>query len=52
MLIFCHEDIEKDLRQLKHCAAPRESLEAWERLFELKGLKRLQVLINILVLVY
>ena len=33
-----HEDIEKDLRNLRRCAAPLESLEAWERLFCLKGL--------------
>lgn len=39
MEISRHEDIEKDLDNLHHYAAPRESLEAWERLFILKGLR-------------
>ncbi|MDO8522394.1 MAG: hypothetical protein Q7S08_03855 [bacterium] len=34
-----HEDIEKDFHALKRFAAPQASLEAWERLFSLKGLK-------------
>jgi hypothetical protein len=34
-----HEDIEKDLRNLRRFQAPLESLEAWERLFCLKGLR-------------
>ena len=33
-----HENIEKDLRNLRRFPAPLESLEAWERLFSLKGL--------------
>lgn len=39
MEISRHEDIEKDLRCLKNFLSARESLEAWERLFALKGLK-------------
>ena len=39
MEIVRHEDIEKDLRNLRRFPAPLESLEAWERLFSLKGLK-------------
>ncbi|MBU3901106.1 hypothetical protein KJ590_02445 [Patescibacteria group bacterium] len=39
MEIFRHPDIEKDFRALKRFAAPKESLEAWERLFCLKGLR-------------
>lgn len=38
MEIIRHEDIEKDLKNLRRFSAPRESLEAWERLFCLKGL--------------
>lgn len=34
-----HDDLEKDLRKLNRYPAPRESLEAWERLFCLKGLR-------------
>lgn len=34
-----HCDIKKDLRKLKRFSAALESLEAWERLFYLKGLK-------------
>jgi len=39
MEIVRHEDIEKDLRNLRRFPAPLESLEAWERLFSLKGLR-------------
>lgn len=39
MDLFRHEGIEKDLHALKRFAAPRESLEAWERFFLFKGLK-------------
>ena len=39
MEIFRHDDIEKDLRNLRKFSAPRESLESWENLFRLKGLK-------------
>ena len=39
MQIFRHEDIEKDFKNLKKFPAPEESLEAWERLFYLKGVK-------------
>ena len=38
MEISRHPDIEKDFRALRRFAAPKESLEAWERLFCLKGL--------------
>ncbi len=38
MNIVRHEDVEKDLRNLRRFTAPLESLEAWERLFYLKGL--------------
>lgn len=38
MNIVRHDDIEKDLRNLRRFQAPLESLEAWERLFYLKGL--------------
>src|SRR3989338_10578780 len=38
MRVIRHEDIEKDLRNLQRFSAPLESLEAWERLFGLKGL--------------
>lgn len=34
-----HDDLEKDLRKLNRFPAPLESLEAWERLFCLKGLR-------------
>jgi hypothetical protein len=34
-----HDDLEKDLRKLNRFPTPRESLEAWERLFCLKGLQ-------------
>jgi hypothetical protein len=39
MQIFRHCDIEKDLKSLKRFPAPEESLESWERLFCLKGIK-------------
>jgi mRNA-degrading endonuclease RelE of RelBE toxin-antitoxin system len=39
MLIERHYELEKDFRNLKRFPAPVESLEAWERLFYLKGLK-------------
>ena len=39
MEISRHDDIEKDLKKLKRFAAPEESLEAWERLFSLKGVR-------------
>ncbi|MDO8676068.1 MAG: hypothetical protein Q7K16_00170 [Candidatus Azambacteria bacterium] len=39
MEIFRHSDIEKDFRTLRRFSAPQESLEAWERLFCLKGLR-------------
>ncbi|MEI7424740.1 MAG: hypothetical protein WCK10_01325 [Candidatus Staskawiczbacteria bacterium] len=38
MKIIRHEDIGKDLKNLRRYSAPLESLEAWERLFCLKGL--------------
>jgi hypothetical protein len=38
MEIIRYCDIEKDLKNLKRFPASRESLEAWERLFSLKGL--------------
>jgi len=41
MNIVRHEDIEKDLRNLRRFQAPLESLEAWERLFCLKGLREM-----------
>ena len=39
MKLFRHDDIEKDFRNLRRFPAPEESLEAWERLFVLKGIK-------------
>jgi len=39
MRVIRHDDIEKDLRNLRRFSAPLESLEAWERLFCLKGLR-------------
>ncbi len=38
MEVIQHEDIEKDLKDLRRFPAPKESLEAWERLFCSKGL--------------
>lgn len=38
MDLLRHEDIEKDFHALKRFAAPKESLEAWERFFSFKGL--------------
>lgn len=39
MQLSRHYEIENDLKKLKRFQAPLESLEAWERLFCLKGLK-------------
>lgn len=39
MEIGRHDDIEKDLKKLGRYPAPRESLEAWERLLLLKGIR-------------
>ena len=39
MTIRRHDAIEKDVRNLGRFPAPKESLEAWERLFCLKGLR-------------
>lgn len=39
MEIFRHDDLFKDFKRLKRFSAPEKSLEAWERLFCLKGLK-------------
>ena len=39
MKISRHFEIEKDFKNLKRFPAPMESLEAWERLFVLKGIK-------------
>lgn len=39
MEVVRHQDIEKDLKNLRRFPAPLESLEAWERLFCLKGLR-------------
>jgi len=39
MEISRHDDVKKDFRALRRSAAPKESLEAWERLFCLKGLR-------------
>src|SRR3989344_214711 len=39
MDLFRHEGIEKDFDVLKRFAAPRESLDAWERFFAFKGLR-------------
>jgi len=39
MDIVWHDDIERDLKRLNGFPPPRESLEAWQRLFCAKGLK-------------
>lgn len=39
MEIVHHEDLEKDFKKLKKYPAPKESLESWERLFNLKGIR-------------
>lgn len=39
MDIVWHDGIERDLKRLNGFPAPRESLEAWQRLFCSKGLK-------------
>lgn len=44
MNIVRHEDIEKDFKNLRRFQAPLESLEAWERLFGLKGLRETPVI--------
>lgn len=41
MEIFRHPDIKKDFHALKRFVAPDDSLEAWERLFCLKGLREM-----------
>ena len=38
MNVVRHEDIEKDLRNLRRFLTPLQSLSAWERFFSLKGL--------------
>jgi len=38
MEVIHHEDLEKDFRKLNRFPAPEASLEAWEKLFVLKGL--------------
>ena len=39
MKVVRHEDVEKDLKNLRRYSAPLESLEAWELFFGLKGLQ-------------
>ena len=39
-----HDDLEKDFRSLRRFPAAKESLEAWERLFCLKGLRETPVI--------
>lgn len=39
MQIFRHSEIDRDLKKLKRFQTPLESLEAWERLFYLKGIE-------------
>jgi len=39
MQIVRHFEIEKDLKELRRFPAPLQSLESWERLFCLKGIK-------------
>ncbi len=39
MEIIRHEDIDKDLKNLKRFPTPEESLSAWERFFIFKGLR-------------
>lgn len=41
MLLKRHCEIEKDFKVLKRFPAPEESMEAWERLFCLKGLREI-----------
>jgi hypothetical protein len=38
MEIWRHENIEKDFRKLDRFPAPKQSLEAWERLLLVKGI--------------
>lgn len=39
MEVGWHDNIRKDLKKLKRYSAPEESLEAWVRLFCVKGLR-------------
>ena len=39
MELFRHNDIEKDFRGLRRFPTPQKSLETWERLFCLRGIK-------------
>ena len=39
MKLIRHDAFEKDFRDLRRFPAPQESLEAWERLFCLKGIR-------------
>ncbi len=39
MNICSHDDILKDFLNLRHFSAPEESLEAWEAIFCLKGIR-------------
>lgn len=39
MQILRHCDIEKDFKSLKRFSAPKASLDAWEKLFCLKGIR-------------
>ncbi|MFH1564339.1 MAG: hypothetical protein ABIC82_00615 [bacterium] len=39
MKILRHELVQKDFKKLRRFPAPQDSLEAWERLFCLKGLR-------------
>lgn len=39
MEVTFHEAIDKDLKKLKKYPAPKESIDAWVRLFQVKGLE-------------
>ena len=41
MEIAWHDNIENDLKSLRRYPAPRASLEAWQRLFCLKGVREM-----------
>jgi mRNA-degrading endonuclease RelE of RelBE toxin-antitoxin system len=41
MKIVWHDNVENDLKSLRRYPAPRTSLEAWQRLFCLKGIKEM-----------
>ena len=41
MEIAWHDNIENDLKSLRRYPAPRTSLEAWQRLFCLKGVREM-----------